>query len=269
ALKPSPGCGTTPKLITSASERTALTITSNNKRREFFVRLPPNYNNTHPYRFVFTLHALGGNAGQVVAGTSGYVPYYGLSSLINDTTGAIFVAPNGVSNGWGNTGGEDVTFLRSVISTVEADLCVDQDLRFSTGFSYGAAMSYSLACSLGKELRAIACLSGNPAISGCAAGNTDAVAYYGQHGVSDTVLPISGGRQMRDRWVKNNGCAAATAQEPAAGSQRRIKTVYSGCKEDKPVVFVAFDGPHTPTPKLTGDAETFSPGETWDFFKQF
>jgi len=269
ALTPSPGCGTTPKLVTASSEKTALTITSNGKKREFFVKLPADYNKDHPYRFIFTLHALGGNAGQVVSGTSGYVPYYGLSGLVNDTLGAIYVAPNGLSNGWGNAGGEDVTFLRSVITAVEADLCVDQDLRFSTGFSYGAAMSYSLACSLGKELRAVAVLSGNPQISGCAAGNTDAVAYYGQHGVSDTVLPISGGRQMRDRFVKNNGCAATTAQEPAAGSQKRIKTVYTGCKEDKPVVFVAFDGPHTPTPKLTGDAVTFSPGETWDFFKQF
>ncbi|KAK4225842.1 putative feruloyl esterase C [Podospora fimiseda] len=269
SLKPSTGCGKAPKLVTASSTTTPLRITANNKNREFFVRLPPNYDASHPYRLILTLHALGGQASQVVSGTGGYVPYYGLATLANDTTNAIFVAPNGLNNGWQNTGGEDVTFIRQVISTVEADLCVDQDLRFSTGFSYGAAMSYSLACSLGKEIRAVAALSGNPQISGCAAGS-EPVAYYGQHGISDTVLPISGGRQMRDRFLKNNGCSGTQeSPAPTAGSGKRVKTVYGGCQPDKPVVFVTFDGPHTPTPKDPGAAETWSPAETWEFFKQF
>ncbi|KAK4154792.1 putative feruloyl esterase C [Chaetomidium leptoderma] len=274
SLTPSPGCGNQPKLVTSSSTTTPLTLTVNSKARNFFVALPQNYNASHPYRFIFTLHALGGNAGQVVAGTGGYVPYYGLPPLINDTTGAIYVAPNGLNNGWQNQGGEDVAFLRDVIRTVEADLCVDQDLRFSTGFSYGAAMSYSLACSLGKALRAVAVLSGNPQISGCATGGgggAEPVAYYGQHGTSDTVLPVSGGREMRDRFLKNNGCGTATkeAPEPAKGSNGKVKTVYQGCAADKPVVWVAFDGPHTPTPKENGASATWAPDETWEFFSRF
>ncbi len=267
AAKPSPGCGSTPKLITTSSTTTPLTLTVNNKARTYFVKLPDNYNNTNPYRLIFTLHALGGNAGQVVAGQGGYYPYYGLPPFINDTAGAIYIAPNGVSNGWANQGGEDVTFLRQVITAVEADLCVDQNLRFSTGFSYGGGMSYALACSLGKELRAVAALSGNPQISGCS-GGTEAVAYMGVHGVSDTVLPISGGRTMRDRFVKNNGCTAKTAGEPTAGSGQKVKTVYE-CPADKPVWFVAFDGPHTPTPREGNAAQSWVPGETWEFFKQF
>ncbi|KAK3995154.1 putative feruloyl esterase C [Cladorrhinum sp. PSN332] len=270
SLKPSTGCGKSPKLVTASSTTTPLRITVNNKNREFLVRLPPNYDSSHPYRLILTLHALGGQASQVVAGTGGYVPYYGLPPLANDTTGAIFVVPNGLSNGWGNQNGEDVTFIRQVLSTVESDLCVDQDLRFSTGFSYGGAMSYSLACSLGKEIRAVAALSGNPQISGCAAGS-EPVAYYGQHGTSDQVLPISGGRQMRDRFLKNNGCSSSTQEAPipASGSNKRVKTVYSGCQADKPVVFVVFDGQHTPTPRETGAGETWVPAETWEFFKQF
>jgi len=265
--KPSSGCGQAPKLISASSTTTPLTLTINSKSRTFFVLLPANYNASTPHRLILTLHALGGNAGQVVSGTSGYLPWYGIPPLAsNSSIPTIYVAPNGVSNGWGNQAGEDVTFIRSVISTVESDVCIETSLRFSTGFSYGGAMSYSLACSLGSELRAVAALSGNPTISGCA-GGTDAVAYYGQHGVSDTVLPITGGRQMRDRFVKNNGCTAVTAAEPAAGSGKRIKTVYSGCKEGKPVVWVAFDGPHTPTPREGG--ELWTAGETWEFFGQF
>ncbi|KAH6631095.1 Alpha/Beta hydrolase protein [Chaetomium sp. MPI-SDFR-AT-0129] len=272
ATTPSPGCGNAPQLITPSASTTPLTITSNGKSREFYVLLPDNYDNTHPYRLILTLHALGGNAQQVTVGEGGYLPWYGIPALqtANDTSGAgaVYVAPNGIDNGWANQGGEDVEFLKAVIDTVEGDLCLDQNLRFSTGFSYGAAMSYSLACSLGKEIRAVAVLSGNPQISGCE-GGTEPVAYYGQHGVSDQVLPIAQAREMRDRFVGNNGCTAQTPSEPAAGSGTHTKTVYEGCDPAYPVVWNAFDGDHTPQPKDQGATDTFAAVETWEFFSQF
>ncbi|KAI1180454.1 carbohydrate esterase family 1 protein [Nemania sp. FL0916] len=266
AVTPSSGCGTTPELTGGLT--TAHNLTVNGKSRNFYIKTPDNYDNSHPYRLIFTLHALGGTASQVVAGTGGYYAWYGLPPLVNDTIGAIYVAPNGLNNGWANQGGEDVTFISEIIKTVEADLCVDQNLRFSTGFSYGAAMSYSLACSMGTGIRAVAALSGNPQLSGCA-GGTQPVAYYGQHGVSDNILPPTGGREMRDRFVQNNGCAAQTPQEPAAGSGKYMKTTYTGCSADHPVVWVAFDGSHTPTPLESGATQSFVPKETWQFFSQF
>jgi poly(3-hydroxybutyrate) depolymerase len=267
AAKPSPGCGKIPTLTGRTNATHKLTV--NNKSRQFYINLPAQYDQNHPYRLIFTLHALGGTASQVVAGTGGYYAWYGLPPLVNDTVGAIYVAPDGLNNGWANQGGEDVAFLSQVIQTVEADLCIDQNLRFSTGFSYGGAMSYSLACSLGSDIRAVAALSGNPQISGCASPASAPVAYYGEHGVSDNVLPIAGGREMRDRFVKNNGCTPQTPAEPAAGSGKHIKTTYSGCSADHPVVWVAFDGPHTPTPKDSGASMSFAPDETWEFFSQF
>ncbi|PVI06251.1 carbohydrate esterase family 1 protein [Periconia macrospinosa] len=268
AAKASPGCGKAPTVVTPDAGTKPLSVTVGGRARSYYVKLPANYDNTHPYRLIFTLHALGGTAQQVTVGTGGYLPYYGLPSLINDTVGAIYVAPDGISNGWQNTGNSDVNFISTLVKTLNDDLCIDENLRFSTGFSYGSAMSYAIACSLAKDFRAVAALSGNPSISGCTGGN-DPIAYYGQHGVSDQVLPIAGGRQMRDRFVKNNKCTAVTAQEPAAGSGKHIKTVYQGCDPKYPVVWVAFDGPHTPQPTDAGTTTTFSHFETWEFFKQF
>lgn len=276
SLNPSPGCGSEPTLITPGSTTTPIHLTVNNRQRQFFVSLPDNYNSSHPYRLILTLHALGGTASQVVSGTGGYLPFYGLPPLVagegegDGDGGAIFVAPDGLNNGWANQGGEDVAFLREAMAAVEADVCVDRDLRFSTGFSYGAAMSYSLACSLGREMRAVAALSGNDFISGCD-GGSEPVAYYGQHGTRDSVLPVSGGRAMRDRFVRNNGCSTdgVVEREPPQGSGERVKIVYEGCQEDKPVVWVLFDGDHTPTPVEAGAGETWTPRETWEFFRQF
>jgi hypothetical protein len=48
-----------------------------------------------------------------------------------------------------------------------------------------------------------------------------------------------------------------------------LKTEYKGCAEGYPVVWVAFDGVHTPTPLLKGANETFSAVESWEFIRQF
>ncbi|KAI4869232.1 carbohydrate esterase family 1 protein [Hypoxylon rubiginosum] len=268
AAAPSTGCGKPPTLITPGAATTPLTLSHNNKERQYYVKMPADYDQNHPYRLVLTLHALMGTAEQVTLGVGGYLPWYGLPDQMNDTVGAIYIAPDGLNNGWANQDGEDVGFLQKAMQAVEGDLCVDQTLRFSTGFSYGAAMSYALACSLGKQIRAVAALSGNPMISGCS-GGAEPVAYYGEHGVGDAVLPIAGGREMRDRFVRNNGCAPQEPPEPASGSGTHIKTTYAGCDPDYPVVWVAFDGDHTPQPMDRGVAATFAAAESWNFFSQF
>jgi poly(3-hydroxybutyrate) depolymerase len=252
------GCGKTPTLKSGAQ-----TVIVNGKQRKWIVRIPENYNNTRHYRFIFGLHWLSGDLNSVDGGNT---PYYGLKALANET--AIFVAPDGLNKGWANQGGEDITFLNTIRKTVEDDLCVNENLRFSLGFSYGGAMSFSLACSNAKDFRAIAVLSG-ATLSGCAGGN-DPIALYSQHGVKDSVLPIALGREIRDRFVKNNGCTPKNAPEPTRGSKQRITTVYDGCKY--PTQFTAFDGDHLPLPNDSGTdagANSFTPPEVWKFFSQF
>src|SRR6266540_4830513 len=109
----------------------------------------------------------------------------------------IFVAPQGIGNGWANSNGEDVTFTDDMIRLIENDLCVDTTQLFSVGFSYGGAMSYSLACSRATVFRAVAAAPG--AISGCS-GGTQPIAYMGIHGVNDS---IQNGRALRDTFVRN------------------------------------------------------------------
>lgn len=260
------GCGKVPSAIKAGTN----TMMVNGKSREWILTLPDNYDNSKQYRLIFGVHWLGGTMTDVANGGT-IKPYYGLTTLVNGS--AIFVAPNGLrsggNSGWANSDGEDITFIQQIVKAIDADLCVNEKLRFSMGFSYGAAMSYSIACTLGKDFRAVAALSGGP-ISGCA-GGTDPVAYYGQHGINDQVLNISLGRQMRDTFVKNNGCTAQDAKEPAKGSQSHVVTKYAGCAADKPVWWTAFDGDHTPIPADTGANKdtTFTGGAVWEFFSQF
>jgi poly(3-hydroxybutyrate) depolymerase len=267
ALAASGGCGKAPTLTSGARS-----LPTSGKTRSYILRIPDNYDSNRPYRLVFGFHWNGGTANDVDSGgTSGYPwSYYGLRALSGNS--AIFVAPQGFNNGWANSGGEDVVFVDDMIRQIEAGLCVDTAQRFAGGFSYGGGMSYALACARPTVFRAVAVYSGGQ-LSGCS-GGTEPVAYIGLHGLRDPVLPISQGRSLRDRFVRNNGCTPQNPPEPAQGSLRHTVTTYAGCRSGYPVAWAAFDAGHTPGP-VDGFAGDFEPGErswtrqvVWNFFTQ-
>lgn len=266
-LADSAGCGTPPTLTSGTQS-----MEVNGKTREYTLQIPEDYNESNTYKLIFGLHWLGGTMADVATGQSvgsEEWAYYGLQQLADNS--AIFIAPQGIDNGWANADGEDIAFIQSMMETVEEDLCINENQRFATGFSYGGAMSYSIACSLANDFRAVAVLSGGE-LSGCE-GGTDPIAYLGVHGIGDTVLDISEGSTMRDRFVQNNGCMPEEPPEPAAGSLEHTKTEYSNCSADHPVSWIAFDEGHIAAPQDGAPGEsgtnTYVPGETWEFFSQF
>ncbi|MEU0090740.1 ricin-type beta-trefoil lectin domain protein [Kribbella sp. NPDC006257] len=261
-LAGSAGCGKAPTLRSGT-----YTIQSSGKNRSFILSVPDNYTSSTQYRLIFGYHWLGGTMQQVASGGSDGDVYahYGLRALANNT--AIFVAPQGLNNGWGNSNGEDVTFTDDMIRRIEGDLCVDTTQLFAIGFSYGGAMSYALACARATTFRAVAAIAAPGGISGCS-GGTQPFAYMGIHGVSDN---IANGRALRDRFVRNNGCTPQNAPEPAAGSRTHISTTYSGCRAGYPVVWAAFDGGHQQGPVdgcagCESGARSWVKNEVWKFF---
>ncbi|RYP74926.1 hypothetical protein DL771_002710 [Monosporascus sp. 5C6A] len=246
----SAGCGKSP--IASGTK----SMTVNGKNRQYILQVPANYNPNTEYKLIFGYHWRDGTMNNVAPG------YYGLRDLARET--AIFVAPQGLGNGWANSGGEDVTFTDQMVDTIKNSLCVNETQIFATGWSYGGAMSFSLACSRPNVFRAVAVISGAQ-LSGCAGGNTP-VPYLGIHGVVDSVLNINMGRQLRDKFLQLNGCASKNAQEPSAGSGTHIKTTYS-CRAGYPVWWIAHSGDHVPDPR-DGNGQYWAPGETWNFFTQ-
>ncbi len=253
------GCGKAPTLASGTR-----TIQSSGQSRTYNLRIPDGYDRNHPYRLIFGFHWLNGSANNVTS-----AGYYGLQPLSNNST--IFVAPQGLNAGWANTNGRDLTLFDDISRQIENDLCVDTTQRFALGWSYGGAMSYAVACARPTVIRAVTVLSGAN-LSGCN-GGTQPVAYFGIHGIYDSVLNISQGRQLRDTFVRNNGCTAQSPREPSRGSLTHITTAYSGCRAGYPVQWAAFDGDHTPSPVdgsgSPNDSRTWTSGEIWRFFSQF
>jgi poly(3-hydroxybutyrate) depolymerase len=162
----SAGCDQAPALTSGVQ-----TSTLNGKERSYTVRVPENYDETNTYKLIFGYHWLGGTMEDVETGQTVETDtwsYYGLEQLANETV--IFVAPQGIDDGWGNVDGEDLVFTDQMLETVESALCVETTQRFATGFSYGGAISYSIACDHAtgdNAFRAVAVLSSPGNLSGC------------------------------------------------------------------------------------------------------
>ena len=271
----SAGCGRTPTLKNSPTTTINYNmITSSGMNRRYIIRYPSTYDNTHPYRLILAYHWNTGSAAQVFDCTQESIrcyttqsPFYGLWNLSDNST--IFIAPDGLNAGWANTNGQDVTLTDDILKQVEDDLCIDKSRVFANGFSYGAAMSFALACARPNVFRAVGIYSGGQ-LSGCS-GGTMPMAYYATHGLDDNTLKIAGGRTMRDKFVINDGCMAMNPPEPAEGSGTHICTSYAGCSAGHPVRWCAFAGSngHDPSPKDPNQSMTWNPAEAWKFFTQF
>ena len=129
------------------------------------------------------------------------------------------------------------------------------------GFSQGAAMAWTLACSRPKVFRAVAGHSGG----GVANPSTcQPVAYLGSLGLSE------GGNSQKtqtDQFAKWNGCTIETL--PTAPSGGHVCTDYKGCPAGYPVRWCSYDGGHTPSPNDAGKNTSWMPSEVWPFLSQF
>lgn len=270
----SAGCGKSPTLTSGAR-----TITSGGGNRSYTLRIPPNYDKNHPYPLVFAYHWVGGTMGDVDGGgTSGYTwSYYGLREKADNSTDhkMIFVAGQGIGNGWGNGSNSDVAYTDDMTKLIENDLCVDTQRLFAMGFSYGGGMTKAIGCQRPKVFRAIAVYAGADFLSGgCDATTTSPIAYIGLHSINDGTNTYSSGVAIRDRFVKNNGCTPVTTGMPV--NNNHVCTTYKGCKEGYPTEWCAFDGGgHTPAPVdgssngYGGGDKTWTKDEVWKFFTQF
>ena len=271
----STGCGKT----THPATATGLTISVSGSNRTYNLRIPDNYDANHAYRLIVAFHWLNGTANDVTNGNNWATgkPYYGLWDLAGGST--IFVAPQGIGNGWSNGSGSDITFTKALITQLESQLCIDTSRIFAEGFSMGGSMSYAVACAMSDIVRGVAVHSGGP-MSGCDKTNRKPIPYFMTHGTKDgtCTYPTYGVPQLQDyasmdKCTNPNPSLAAASFATALGTptdtsgKNPVCTDFTGCLTADPVRSCIFVGDHTPSPG--GTSTSWVPGETWKFFTQF
>jgi predicted esterase len=264
----SPGCG---KATTIKGEVTQ-TITVGGKERQFLVRLPTDYDPSQAYKLWYGIHCIGGTM-TMFADMKGY-EYYGLWKFANPEGGkgtTIFCSPQGLSNAWWDTDGQDVEFFRALTQKLENDFCIDTTRMFASGFSMGGSMSYALACAMPSTFRAIAMFDGG-AMSGCKHSTPPhGTAMFITHGTQDEVVgyPKSGPAQLAD-IAKIDGCTTLDVASVCKPTDfHPVCANYTGCDTKYPCRACIFVGGHDYMGGAGSTDKSWVDDSTWSFFKQF
>jgi poly(3-hydroxybutyrate) depolymerase len=160
----SAGCGKTGQ----ATGALHLTISDGKTpNRSYKLKVPTNYNPQVPLPIVMAFHGLGGSSDAAIG--------FGIQDGEGASASAIFVYPQAsVYTGTGITedaqalgqvgwfdqcGSVDMTFVKNILASIEANYCVDQKRIFAAGFSWGCDFITALNCCEGTLLRGISAAS--------------------------------------------------------------------------------------------------------------
>jgi poly(3-hydroxybutyrate) depolymerase len=250
------GCGMTnyPAPCSTSGSPCSIDVTVNGTTttRQYYVKLPSNYNASQAYPVVFEFHYLGGSAEGIFNDN--------MYNVRPNFANAIYVIPQGLAGsdgnrGWPNTNNQDIDFTQAMVSTIESSYCVDQSRIFSMGFSYGGMMSITIGCLLPNVFRAIGVESGFSIVYNC--NPSHEIAVWQTQGDQDTTVTPANAEAARDIFVKLNHCSSTTqAVNPSPC------VAYDNCDTGYPVTWCLISGESHAMWNQAGPAIA-------TFFKQF
>lgn len=202
----------------SQSQTTVVdSIFSGGQYRSYRLYVPAIYNGTTARPLILNLHGYTSNATQQQL-YSNFMP-------IADTANFLMVFPQGTKDGsnqpYWNAGlsaslVNDISFLSSLIDSLDLTYNINLNRVYSTGMSNGGFMSHTLACELSNRITAIASVTGSifTAQYGSFCHPTRPIPVMQIHGTSDATVPFAGnlsqGMMPIDSvvkyWVTKNGC---------------------------------------------------------------
>jgi len=243
-----------------------ITLSVKGASRKYILKVPTDYDNTHPYRLVFAFAWSGASNTQVVSAN-----YFTFATL--DSKNTIFVAPD-AANGSGSWSKDDVAFTDAILAQLEGDLCIDKTRIFASGFSFGGGMAMALACTRADVFRAVAFFSGADLTGSCPSTLTKPIAYYASQASEDangmsTTSPITG-EYKQAQFAMLNGCTAEPSSTtfPTAGQPHKC-TIYKNCSPGHPTEYCVFNGQHGWEPRDPGSNTSWDAPEAWKFITQF
>jgi polyhydroxybutyrate depolymerase len=258
-------------------------VTSGGVERSYLLYIPRQYDPTQFTPVVISLHGFGSNALQQAV----YTQWNGVA----DRVGFVAVYPQGLGDPpiwnagvlWYNPKklGDDVQFMRDLLSNLSKSVCVDPARIYVNGMSNGGGMTNRIACEMADQVAAVGMVSGaySPVPGGCHPARPIPVIAF--HGTADSVVNINGRPVLGfpkittwvAEWATRNGC---TTSEPIPAKGDVSGVHYTACKDNADVVFYQIEGgghtwPGSPIPVFVLGKTTRDINATetmWAFFEQ-
>lgn len=222
--------------------------------RQFFVRVPADYDPNKPYRVVYIYQGCSANANE---GNTATYPLF--NEAQGGTEQAIYVAvslpPNHPNNNcYDNRAGVDSQeweAFQMFHDKVESTYCVDNNRIFQSGYSSGGWVANMFSCYfggiptparkfLGKyALRGRAATSGGLIPDNMPPCNGPVSALY-LHDAGDTTNLIAGSKLGLENTLKENNCTGSQTAPWAPMSDVCVQ--YTDCPKEYPVVFCTTNG---------------------------
>jgi len=235
---------------TSPGSSTTLNLEVKGFDRTVIVHVPRGSSDSTPLALVLNLHGSGATAldQELFSGMNrtsnddDFIVAYP-QGLIADGSGYDWNVPSepliggrAVPKGSAN----DVTFLATLVKTLEMKYCINKNEVYATGFSGGAREVSQLACDESSIFAAVAPISGLRRPTPCP--TTRAVPIIAFHGSDDPVDPFKGNGQAywtysvptaEKDWAQQDGCSSKSAtSQPSKGV---TLTTYSRCADGSAV----------------------------------
>ena len=217
--------------------------------RNYFVRLPANYDPSKAYPVSM---GGGGCGGDALSGNNG-----GLTALPKGQDVAIQIGLSYVYSGgacfedkYVNT--PDLPYFDAVLADVASHYCIDTGKVFVDGFSSGAWETFMLGCARAGVVRGIGTAAGGLRVvrPACSELPVAAMMVAGIHDTTNPIGPLTmpvddgyGSAAARDDILKRNGCVGSDNTPWDKDYPDCVK--YSGCPTAYPVVWCAIDDGHT------------------------
>jgi len=197
--------------------------------RPVTVHVPASYEPGKPAPLLILLHAYGSTG-------SGHDRYFHVGAAAAER-GFLYAYPDGTTDTSGNrfwsatdaccdfdrTGVNDVAYLDSLITAIQAVLAVDPKRIDLIGHSSGGFMTYRMACTHADRIAAIASLAGATFANPADCGPSGPVAVLQIHGTADDTIAYDGGT------IQGLGSGRSMSSYPGAEKTVATWARYDGC----------------------------------------
>ena len=231
--------------------------------RNYFLRMPKNYDSSKPYQLSIGGSGCGGS--ETVGSEGGYALLpSGNTQEIQIALSYVTATSSCFSDDAVNP--PDLQYFDAVLADVEAKFCIDKSKVFVHGYSSGAWETYMLGCARGGVVRGIFTSQGGerlkrPACSGpvaallsagANASNDNPIGPLDPTSATSKQLDSLGSAAARDEILMRNGCTSTTTK---AWSGSALCQQYVDCPAAYPVIWCPINGGHEYASGLADPAE--------------